>query len=88
MGYGRLYHLLSLFIVSLPPCGTQHASTTSTFEVYFSTDKPIGASPGRDYEDGISTKNLVLNILWCRAGNYHIEKGGERSAGYGLIERF
>ena len=49
--------------------------------------KPIGASPGRDYEDGISTKNLVLNILWCRAGNY-IEKGGERSAGYGLIERF
>ncbi len=50
-------------------------------------NKPIGASPGRDYEDGISTKNLVLNILWCRAGNY-IEKGGERSAGYGLIESF
>ena len=53
----------------------------------FTQDKPIGASPGRDYEDGISTKNLVLNILWCRVGNY-IEKGGERSAGYGLIERF
>ena len=49
--------------------------------------KPIGASPGRDYEDGISMKNLVLNILWCRVGNY-IEKGGECSAGYGLIERF
>ncbi len=53
----------------------------------FLMNKPIGASPGRDYEDGISTKNLVLNILWCRVGNY-IEKGGERSAGHGLIERF
>ena len=49
--------------------------------------KPRGASPRRDYEDGINTKNLVLNILWCRVGNY-IKKGGERSAGYGLIERF
>ena len=38
---------------------------------FCSFDKPIGASPGCDYEDGISTKNLVLNIiLWCRAGNY------------------
>ena len=53
----------------------------------FLDDKPIGASPGRNYEDGISTNNLVLNILWCRVGNY-IEKGGERSTGYGLIERF
>ena len=60
-----------------------HYIKLSLFYIY----KPIGASPGRDYEDGISTKNLVLNILWCRVGNY-IEKGGERSAGYGLIERF
>ena len=30
---------------------------------YFA-NKPIGASPGRNYEDGISTKNLVLNILY------------------------
>jgi len=50
--------------------------------------KPKGALPRHDYEDGISTKNLVLNILWCtRVGNY-IKKGGEHSAGYGLIERF
>ncbi len=26
-------------------------------------NKPRGASPGREYEDGISTNNLVLNIL-------------------------
>jgi len=51
----------------------------------YSLSMPIGASPGRDYEDGISTKNLVLNVLWCRAGNF-IEKGGERSAGYRLID--
>ncbi len=38
-------------------------------------DKPRGASPGRDYEDGISTKNLVLNILWCRIVGNYIEKG-------------
>ncbi len=31
---------------------------------------------GRYYR---STKNLVLNILWCRVWNY-IAKGGERSA--------
>ena len=58
-----------------------------SFPNHFLLNKPRGASPGRDNEDGISTKNLVLNILWCRVGNY-IEKGGERSAGYGLIERF
>ena len=63
------------------------ASPPLTIESFLSIDKQIGASPGGEYEDGISTKNLVLNILWCRVGNY-IEKGGERSAGYGLIERF
>jgi len=60
--------------------------TTTHFKSFLSY-KPRGASPGRDNEDGISTKNLVLNILWCRVGNY-IKKGGECSAGYGLIERF
>ncbi len=33
---------------------------------YCTGDKPRGASPGREYEDGISTNNLVLNILWSR----------------------
>ena len=46
--------------------------------------KPIGASPGRGYEDGIIS---TYYILWSR--QYIIlKKGGEGSAGYGLIERF
>ncbi len=49
-------------------------------------NKPRGASPRRNYEDGISTNNLVLTIFYG-VGNY-IKKGGERSTGYGLIERF
>ena len=64
-----------------------HTSIVIFFNDFLTMNKPRGASPGRDYEDGMSTKNLVLNILWCRVGNY-IEKGGECSVGYGLIERF
>jgi len=37
----------------------------SPFFLSLELHKPRGASPGRDYEDGISTtKNLVLNIFY------------------------
>jgi len=58
------------------PDQTRPDQTTTHFKSFLSIDKPIGASPGRDDEDGISTKNLVLNILWCRiVGNYR-KRGG------------
>ena len=50
--------------------------TTHFESFYLSKNKPIGASPGRDYEDGISTKNLVLNILWCRIVGKYRKRGG------------
>jgi hypothetical protein len=43
---------------------------------FFISYKPIGASPGRDYEDGISTKNLVLNILYGVEQGIISKKGG------------
>ena len=59
-------------------------------ELFF-VDKPIGASPSRDYvvKRMVLVQiqieyNLVLTLSWCR----DIKKGGERSAGYGLNERF
>jgi len=39
------------------------------------SNKPIGASPRRDYEDGISTNNLVLTIFYG-VGNIISKKGG------------
>ena len=53
-----------------------------TILVLLAVYKPRGASPRRDYEDGIISMIFIVYI-----GNI-IEKGGERSAGYGLIERF
>jgi len=57
----------------------------------FLTNKPIGASPSRDFvvKRMVLVQiqieyNLVLTLSWCR----DIKKGGERSAGYGLNERF
>ncbi len=50
----------------------------------FSTDKPIGASPGRDY---VLTRMVHQIILYStRYGMIH-KKGGECSAGYGLKEK-
>ncbi len=52
-------------------CCGGHVFFVASSPTFSIQNKPRGASPGRDYEDGISTKNLVLNILWCRiVGNY------------------
>jgi len=68
---------------STNPYNNYYAANSKEF---ISLDKPVGASPRHNYEDGISMNNFVLTIFYG-VGNY-IEKGGERSAGYGLIERF
>jgi len=56
----------------------------SLFDFITAIDKPRGASPRLDYEDGIISMYLIFIVY---IGNI-IEKGGERSGGYGLIERF
>jgi hypothetical protein len=51
--------------------------------------KPIGASPRRDY---VVTRMVLVRILFSTysimVGNDTSKKGGERSAGYGLKEKF
>jgi predicted metal-dependent hydrolase len=38
---------------------------TTTHFKSFIIDKPRGASPRRDYEDGISTNRIIFTLSWC-----------------------
>jgi len=58
---------------------TQNTNKTQLLACDYCTfllvNKPIGALPGRDYD------STLYSMEW------HIKKGGERSAGYGLKEK-
>jgi len=58
---------------------------TDIFFQYVQAKRGFATSRLHSDEDGSSTNILVLT-LWCRES--YIKKGGGRSAGYGLIERF
>ena len=58
-----------------------------TFE-FLSLNKPIGASPRRDY---VLTRMVLLykyNLVLYYGTEWYIEKGGERPSGYGWKEIF
>ena len=68
-----LYSIYVIMYVRGNSIGTDRTDHTGPPFKSFYYYKPRGASPGR--EDGISTNNLVLNILWCRVGKYW-KRGG------------
>jgi len=65
--------------------GGSAANLTNVLFLRKQADRGFATLQLHSDEDGISTNNLVLT-LWCRES--YIKKRGDRSAGYGLIERF